>query len=324
MIRPSMNQLGRGPRCAAVAMSAALAAAAAADHKASMTGWEEELQRGRKETLESFRDPQSSPYAAVARADFAGAQPLILGSAADCDVRLEGAAPRHARIHVEGDWFVLDAIDAGATFQVLAAGHGGTAPPSAPAPAAVRSARVQGGARIGLSGYTLRLSHQNFPGLLVLDPRSPRLGSGPPPRWFPPDPALRVTARLARDANPREEVVLSTRGNKRRALRVGAFDLSLGGQAVRLTALRLLEPGVGEAELSIFFRDATTGRESYPVGRYLEPDPVSGRPDEYVLDFNRAYNPTCAFSPLYNCPIPPRENVLAVPVRAGELDPGGH
>jgi uncharacterized protein len=133
-----------------------------------------------------------------------------------------------------------------------------------------------------------------------------------------------VTARLARDANPREEVVLSTRGNKRRALRVGAFELSLGGKAVRLTALRLLEPGVGEAELSIFFRDATTGRESYPVGRYLEPDPVSGRPDEYMLDFNRAYNPTCAFSPLYNCPIPPRENVLAVPVRAGELDPGGH
>jgi uncharacterized protein (DUF1684 family) len=287
-----------------------------------MAGWAEELQREREEALESFREPQRSPYAAVARADFAGAQPLVLGSAADCDVRLEGAAAHHARIHVEDDRFVLEALDAGAVFQVLTTGS--ASPPPPPVPAAVRSARVQGGARLGLSGYTLRLSHQNFPALVVLDPRSPRLVSGPPPRWFAPDPALRVTARLVRAANPREEVVLSTRGNKRRALRVGAFELALGGQAVRLTALRLLEPGVGEAEVSVFFRDATTGRESYPVGRYLDPVPVPGRPDEYVLDFNRAYNPSCAFSPLYNCPIPPRENVLAVPVRAGEQDPGGH
>jgi hypothetical protein len=278
-----------------------------------MAGWAEELQREREEALESFRDPQRSPYAAVARADFAGARPLVLGSAADCDVQLEGAAAHHARIHVEGDWFVLEALDPGAVFQLLT-----------PVPASVRSARLQGGARLGLSGYTLRFSHQNFPGLVVLDPRNPRLASGPPPRWFPPDPALRMTARLARAANPREEVVLSTRGNQRRALRVGAFEFALDGQAVRLTALRLLEPGVGEAELSVFFRDATTGRESYPIGRYLDPVPIAGRPDEYVLDFNRAYNPSCAFSPLYNCPIPPRENVLAVPVRAGEQDPGGH
>ena len=101
-----------------------------------------------------------------------------------------------------------------------------------------------------------------------------------------------------------------------------AFEL--GGRKHQLTALRLLEPGVDEAAVSIFFRDATTGRETYPVGRYLEPVPVPGDPDRFILDFNRAYNPTCAFSAYYNCPIPPRQNILQLPVRAGELDPGNH
>jgi uncharacterized protein (DUF1684 family) len=86
--------------------------------------------------------------------------------------------------------------------------------------------------------------------------------------------------------------------------------------------VRLLEPGAGENEVSIFFRDATTGHESYSVGRYVDAVPLGD--DRYALDFNRAYNPACAFSPLYNCPIPPRENRLPVPIRAGERDPGGH
>jgi uncharacterized protein (DUF1684 family) len=158
--------------------------------------------------------------------------------------------------------------------------------------------------------------------VVVLDPQSPRLKSGPYPVWFDPDPAARVEARLVRDAAPREEVVLSTRGNKRRALRLGKLEFVLAGKPQQLTAMRLLEPGVGESEVSVFFRDATTGQESYAVGRYVDAESLGG--DRYALDFNRAYNPTCAFSSLYNCPIPPRENVLTVPVRAGERDPGGH
>lgn len=276
-------------------------------------GWAEALLARRAEMLRSIRDPQRSPYAAVARSDFSGEAPLRFGSAPDCDVRLEAASAHHLKIRVAGGSFQVDAEDAGASFRVLAAGGTGEG--------ALRSARVEPGARIELSRYTLRLSHQNFPGVLVLDPRSPRLASGPPPRWFAPDPAFRVIARLARDPAPREEVVLSTRGNRRRARRVGAFELELQGAPVRLAALRLLEPGVGEAELSVFFRDRTSGEESYPVGRYLEPEPVRGPGDEYVLDFNQAYNPTCAFSPLYNCPIPPRENAIPLPVRAGEMHP---
>jgi uncharacterized protein len=249
------------------------------------------LLKERAGTLASFRDPRKSPLAAVARHDFLPGKPLVFGSADDCEVRLEGIAPHAATLRAGPAGFELD---------------GKELPPSAMVP---------------LGRYTLRLSHQNFPGVVVLDPQSPRLASGPFPRWFDPDPASRVEARLESEA-PREEVVLSTRGNKRRALRLGKLRFSLHGKELTLTALRLLEPGAGERSVSIFFRDRTTGHESYPVGRYVDAEPL---PDgAYALDFNRAYNPACAFSPLYNCPIPPRENDLAVAVRAGERDPVGH
>jgi uncharacterized protein len=269
----------------------------------------EKLLAERRQTLVDFRDPHRSPYAAIDRRDFAGSAPLSLGSAADCDLRLEGTFPHHARMRVDGESFLVDAVDEGATVE---------APPGGP----VRKARLPPGASVAIGRYTARLSHQNFPAVVLLDPHSPKLREGPPPRWFDPDPSFRIVARLERDPFVREEVVLSTRGNRRRAQRLGRFAFSLAGQNVELSALRLLEPGVDEAGLSIFFRDVTTGHETYPVGRYLEPEPVPGSADLYVLDFNRAYNPTCAFSPHYNCPIPPRENVLPVPIRAGERDPG--
>ena len=261
----------------------------------------------RAATLASFADPHQSPLAAVAREDFQGAKPLSFGGAADDDVLLEGAASHAVRVRVEGDHFLVERGGAAGSGDAT---WGGAAE------------EVKPGTIVELGRYSLRLSHQNFPAAVVLDRESPRLREGPRPRWFAPDPSLRLEAVLVREAKPREEIVLSTRGNRRHALHVGTFELTLHGQRVRLSALRLLEPGVGEAGLSIFFRDATTGHESYPVGRYLEPEPLAG--DRYVLDFNRAYNPTCAFSPLYNCPIPPRENVLPLAIRAGERDPGGH
>lgn len=261
------------------------------------------LQKERAETLAAFHDGHQSPLAAVERRDFAAGKPMTFGSAPDADVQLEGLPPRAATIRVEGDHFEVE-----------------------------RDGRVErlppGGAHVALGRYALRLSHQNFPAVLVLDPQSPALQSGPFPRWFEPDPAARVEARLVQDAPPREQIVLSTRGNKRHAMRLGQLEFTLQGKTLRLTALRLLEPGAGgagsagEAEVSVFFRDQTTGHDSYPVGRYVEAEPLGG--GRYTLDFNRAYNPTCAFSPLYNCPIPPRENVLPVEVRAGERAPAGH
>ena len=254
------------------------------------------LLKERQRTLASFRDPHKSPLAAVARHDFAGERPLTLGSGPDVDVQLEGVPGHAALVRPLRDGFELERDGS--------------------------KERLVPGAKVDLGRYTLRLSHQNFPAVVVLDPKSPRLETGPFPVWFDPDPASRVEARLVREENPREEIVLSTRGNKRRALRLGKLEFSLQGRPLRLTALRLLEPGTDESAVSVFFRDATTGHESYALGRYVDAEPLGD--DRYALDFNRAYNPTCAFSPLYNCPIPPRENVLPIAIRAGERDPGGH
>ena len=70
---------------------------------------------------------------------------------------------------------------------------------------------------------------------------------------------------------------------------------------------------------AVFFRDRTSGDETYALGRYLDlEDAEDGR---YVVDFNRAYNPACAFSPHYNCPLPPEENDLPAAIAAGEMTP---
>ncbi len=285
------------------------------DSAAAPAGWEAALLANRARTTAGFKDGTRSPYAAVARHDFAGAAPLLFGSDPACQAQLPGLSARHLSVRVDGAQFVLAAADAGATFRLPQ--------PGGPQPAPdLREAVAPPGAKVEVGRYLLRLSHQNFPGVVVLDPESPRLTTGRPPVWFPPAPAFRVQALLVPEATPREEVVLSTRGNKRRALRLGKLQFALEGKPLELLALRLLEPGTGEASVSIFFRDQTTGHESYPVGRYVDAEPVQGQPGLYTLDFNSAYNPSCAFSELYNCPIPPRENQLAVAVRAGERDPG--
>ena len=86
-----------------------------------------------------------------------------------------------------------------------------------------------------------------------------------------------------------------------------------------MAATRLLEPGVPTDSVQIFFRDETSGRQTYELGRYLDIEPFEeGR---HLVDFNRAYNPACAYSPHYNCPVPPSENRLLVAIKAGEMTP---
>jgi hypothetical protein len=174
-----------------------------------------------------------------------------------------------------------------------------------------------GGPRqIDLGRFRLRLSHQNAPAVVVLDGQSPRLRENVERRWYPVDPGLRIVTRLEADAA--RGSIASTNSADRSVERVGWLPAVIAGTPVRLAALRLLEPGYAEDHLDIYFRDATTGHGSYEVGRYVS---VEREGDAHVVDFNLAYNPSCALSPHYNCPIPPRENHLAVPIRAGEMTP---
>ena len=105
---------------------------------------------------------------------------------------------------------------------------------------------------------------------------------------------------------------------RREADRIGWFGFDRDGVSRRLAVTRLREPGVPDDHLDVYFRDATTGRESYDVGRYAS---VARDGADHVVDFNLAYDPSCALSPFYNCPSPPAENRLTVAVRAGEMTP---
>ena len=261
--------------------------------------------KDRAETQEWLKSAPTSYLATILRRDFGNSASLTLGSAPGNDVRIEepGVEPRHLRVTVAGDSFRVEALTPRARFKVKDVEMtSAMLPPS--------------GIKVGR--FSLRLSHQRFPAIIVFDPRSPRYKLYKGMRFFPPDLSYHIVAALTPNPRPDTTVILSTRGNRRRAVRVGWFDFEVKGTRCRLEATRLLEPGVGEKEFGLFFTDATTGKESYAVGRYLD---AGIRPDGlYELDFNKCYNPACAYSEHYNCPIPPRANRLGVAIRAGEMD----
>jgi uncharacterized protein (DUF1684 family) len=268
-----------------------------------------EIEKDRADTEQWLKSDISSYLATVDRRDFEQKKTLTVGRAAGNDVRVDDPAftAHHLRVSVEGDQFRVEAVDAAATFTSEKK--------------ETRAAVVKPSA-IGVGRFQLRLSHQRYPAIIVFDPQSPRFKEYKGLKYFPPNLALRYELPLTPNPKPETVVIMSTRGNRRQATKVGWFDFSVEGKPARLEAVRLLEPGVGENDLGIFFRDATTGKESYALGRYVDVKKLeNGR---YLLDFNFAYNPACAFSDHYNCPIPPRENVLSMAVRAGEMDSHYH
>ncbi len=105
-------------------------------------------------------------------------------------------------------------------------------------------------------------------------------------------------------------------GTEQKYLRYGQFDFSVENRPCVLLAFKSVER---EDEESLFvpFRDITSGKESYPAARYLDVPEAKG--SEYTLDFNAAYNPYCAYSEDYVCPLPPHENTLPVAIGAGEM-----
>jgi uncharacterized protein (DUF1684 family) len=269
----------------------------------------EAIRKDRADTQKWLREGPTSYLAAIQRVDFGNKALLTVGRSPDNDVRLnaEGIADHHLQVSVTESQFEIEALDAPARFKVEGR--------------EVREATV-GPSSIGVGRYLIRLSHQGFPALIVFDPQSPRFSAYKGLEYFPPDLSYRYRLKLARKPRPDTVVILSTRGNRRKALRVGWFDFLAGKTPCRLEVTRLLEPGVGENDLSVFFRDATTGKESYEVGRYVDP---KREPDgRYLLDFNFAYNPACAISDHYNCPIPTKANTLRVAIRAGEKDSHYH
>lgn len=131
--------------------------------------------------------------------------------------------------------------------------------------------------------------------------------------YYPADTTWRVEATFVPFAVPETLNILNVIGTIERQRAPGELRFTLNGQTLSLTPT---QPTDGEP-FFIMFRDATTGKDTYGSGRYLSAEP----PDEngkVILDFNRAYNPPCAYTEYATCPVPPARNTLSIPVRAGE------
>ena len=126
---------------------------------------------------------------------------------------------------------------------------------------------------------------------------------------------LDITATIEPIADGRFVQIQTTTGDVRQFKRYGTFTFTVDGQEASLT--------IYEADYGFFlpFVDAGAGTETYPAGRYLEPEYLGDK--RFHVDFNHAYNPYCAYSDGWSCPITPAENRLKVSLRAGEKLPVG-
>jgi len=130
--------------------------------------------------------------------------------------------------------------------------------------------------------------------------------------YYPPNPDYRYTLPLNQADTPEPLTFQTSTGDERVYYRLGTVEFEVEGQPAQLAIYKSDD----HDELFLPFRDATSGNETYGAGRYLEPEMLHD--GKILVDFNLAYNPFCAYSENYSCPLPPFENQLKVAIRAGE------
>jgi uncharacterized protein len=157
--------------------------------------------------------------------------------------------------------------------------------------------------------YAVRLKNSEHPGLQSFHGVD----------TYPIDQAWRVEAQLLPYDEPKEITYNTVYGSVQQAPSPGLLTFKIDGREYSLTPIA--EPG--DEQYFVMFADQTNGKETYGSGRFLSVDApdANGRT---VIDFNKAYNPPCAFTPFATCPLPPAENKLSISVLAGEKDSGMH
>lgn len=131
-------------------------------------------------------------------------------------------------------------------------------------------------------------------------------------RWFPIKTSYRITAAFTSYPQPKMLAILNILGDSEDTPSPGYATFEIDGKALRL------EPVLEDNQLFFLFKDLTSGKQTYPAGRFVYADlPKDGK---VILDFNKAHNPPCAFTSYATCPLPPRQNYLPVAIEAGELN----
>jgi uncharacterized protein (DUF1684 family) len=135
--------------------------------------------------------------------------------------------------------------------------------------------------------------------------------------YFAPDSHYRVIAELNPVTERKMRVLGTNDGEQQRYLEYAYAEFKLDGATNKLLILEIVDPGPSNGKLFLAFGDETSARETYGAGRYLDVAKTPGS-STITLDFNRAYNPYCAYGNSFSCPLPPRENILTIPIKAGE------
>jgi len=271
-----------------------------------------------KEADAGYRRAAMSPFTAVAVQYFAPGQTVRLGAEANTATFGAGAPmAAMADFTLEAGAFWVAPVAGGTPMAVLQKSEGDVV---ASAPGVPLHGKQKLGEHdvVRLGRYLAEpLPGATMGNVRVFDPEAPARRQFTGLRWFAPDLVYQVQAVFEPFASPEKVVIMTSRGLQKDYHRIGRFVFKVADVAQALTVLSVSpspEPG---DDLFVPFRDATTGKESYSVGRYLFPK-FAGARAAYLIDFNLATNPLCNYSPHYNCPIPPKENVLTVAIRAGE------
>jgi uncharacterized protein (DUF1684 family) len=128
--------------------------------------------------------------------------------------------------------------------------------------------------------------------------------------YFPENEALLLEVQVQEFEKKDVIQIQTTTGDTQLYERFGRFRFQVDGKEAELTIFR------SQNGFFLPFVDSLAGQETYPAGRYLEPEPLPG--GRFLVDFNQAYNPYCAYNEMWSCPITPAENRIKVPIRAGE------
>jgi len=135
--------------------------------------------------------------------------------------------------------------------------------------------------------------------------------------YFPPDTRYRIVADLEPIRQKQVRLLITNRSEYQRYLDYAWATFQLDGKDCKLLILEVMDMGPNRGKLFLAFADETSTKETYGGGRYMDLKKVPAA-TTIALDFNKAYNPYCAYNHNYSCPLPPPENLLHVPIPAGE------
>jgi len=130
--------------------------------------------------------------------------------------------------------------------------------------------------------------------------------------YYPISEDYRFELILHENPSPEEIIMDTSDGQSRQYYDIGYLEFEVQGQSAQI---HIYQSSRNPDHYFVPFRDETSGKETYGAGRYLDIEKVAGK---FQLDFNKSYNPFCAYSDAYSCPLPPMDNWLDLPIKAGE------